>query len=116
MNKSESYNPDLKPSMLLSSAQLDEFKAEGTLAIPGLIPPDVLEGWQDQMRAACSGGVTSTTPVLGLTGGMHPRVVGLSSARTCTMYRAYSPSWSRSVAALLPPPTRRGSRGRRRFQ
>ena len=29
MNKSESYRPGPKPSMLLSPAQLDEFKAEG---------------------------------------------------------------------------------------
>ena len=48
--------------MLLSPAQLDEFKAEGVLAIPGLVPPDVLEGWQDQMRAACSGGVDLNDP------------------------------------------------------
>ena len=40
--------------MLLSPAQLEEFKAEGTLLIPGLVPPDVLEGWRDQIRAACS--------------------------------------------------------------
>ena len=48
--------------MLLSSAQLDEFKAEGVLPIPGLIPPYVLDGWQDQMRAACSGGVNLDDP------------------------------------------------------
>ena len=62
VNKSESYRPDPKPSMLLSSAQLDEFKAEGVLAIPGLVPPDMLDGWQDQMRAACSGGVDLDDP------------------------------------------------------
>ena len=48
--------------MLLSSAQLDEFKAEGVLAIPGLVPPNVLDGWKDQMRAACSGGVDLDDP------------------------------------------------------
>ena len=62
MNKSESSGSDPKPSMLLSPAQLDEFKAEGVLAIPGLVPPDVLDGWQDQMRAACSGGVDLDDP------------------------------------------------------
>ena len=62
MNKSGSYGPGPKPNMLLSPAQLDEFKAEGTLAIPGLVPPDVLDGWRDQMRAACSGGVDLDDP------------------------------------------------------
>ena len=62
VNKSESYGPDSKPSMLLSPAQLDEFKAEGVLAIPGLVPPDVLDGWQDRMRAACSDGVDLDDP------------------------------------------------------
>ena len=55
MNKSESRGPNSGPSMVLSPAQLDEFKAEGAVAIPGLIPPDVLDGWQAQIRAACSG-------------------------------------------------------------
>ena len=41
--------------MLLSAAQLDDFKAEGALPVPGLVPPDVLAGWQAQMRGACSG-------------------------------------------------------------
>ena len=40
--------------MQLSPAQLDEFKAEGALAIPGLVPSDVLDGWQAQIRTACS--------------------------------------------------------------
>ena len=62
MNKSESYGPDPKPSMLLSPAQLDEFKAEGALAIPGLVPPDVLDGWQAQIRGACSDGVDLDDP------------------------------------------------------
>ena len=48
--------------MLLSPAQLEEFKAEGTLPIPGLVPPDVLEGWRDQVRAACTGGVDLDDP------------------------------------------------------
>ena len=117
MNKSESYRPDPKPSMLLSSAQLDEFKAEGVLAIPGLVPPDVLDGWQDQMRAACSGGVDLDDPNTWPAGRYTPEEwLARSSALTCTIYRAYSPSWSRSVAVLWLPPTRRGSRGRRRFQ
>ena len=54
MNKSESSGPGPGPSMLLSPAQLDEFKAEGAVAIPGLVPPDVLDGWQARIRAACS--------------------------------------------------------------
>ena len=58
MNKSESCGP----GMLLSPAQLDEFKAEGALPIPGLVPPDVLGGWQDQVRAACSDGVDLDDP------------------------------------------------------
>ncbi len=48
--------------MLLSAAQLDEFKAEGALPVPGLVPPDVLAGWQAQMRGACSGGVDLEDP------------------------------------------------------
>ena len=58
MNESGSCGP----GMLLSPAQLDEFKAEGTLAIPGLVPADVLGGWQDQIRAACSDGVDLDDP------------------------------------------------------
>jgi len=49
-------------SMQLSPAQLDEFKAEGALPIPGLIPADILAGWQDQMRAACTDGVDLDDP------------------------------------------------------
>lgn len=41
--------------MLLTTAQLDEFKAEGAVPVPGLVPPDVLEGWQGEFRRACSG-------------------------------------------------------------
>ena len=48
--------------MLLSSAQLDEFKAEGAVAIPGLIPPDVLAGWRAQIRGACTDGVDFDDP------------------------------------------------------
>ena len=48
--------------MLLSPAQLDEFKTEGVLAIPGLVPPDVLDGWQAQIRVACSDGVDLDDP------------------------------------------------------
>ena len=50
------------PEMALSSAQLDAFKAEGVLSIPGLVPPDVLAGWQDQMCDACSDGVDLNDP------------------------------------------------------
>ena len=42
-------------SMHLTAAQLDQFKAEGAVPIPGLVPPDVLEGWQAEFRRACSG-------------------------------------------------------------
>ena len=62
VNKSENCGPGPKPSMLLSPAQLDEFKAEGVLAIPGLVPPDVLEEWQGQIRVACSDGVNLDDP------------------------------------------------------
>jgi hypothetical protein len=48
--------------MQLSQAQLEEFKAEGALAIPGLVPPDVLQGWQAQMRDACTDGVSLDNP------------------------------------------------------
>ena len=117
MNKLESYGPDPKSSMLLSPAQLDEFKAEGVLAIPGLVPPDVLDGWQNQMRAACSGGVDLRRPQHLACRAVHTREwLAQAQSLTCTIYRACSPSWSRSVAALLPPPIRRGSRGRRRIQ
>ena len=40
--------------MLLTTAQLDEFKAEGAVPVPGLVPPDALEGWQGEFRRACS--------------------------------------------------------------
>jgi hypothetical protein len=49
-------------SLQLTPAQLDEFKAEGTVAIPGLIPPDVVAGWQTRMRAACTDGVDLDDP------------------------------------------------------
>ena len=62
VNKSENCGPGPKPSMLLSPAQLDEFKAEGVLAIPGLVPPDVLEEWQAPIRVACSDGVDLDDP------------------------------------------------------
>ncbi|SVE00445.1 uncharacterized protein METZ01_LOCUS453299, partial [marine metagenome] len=48
--------------MRLSLAQLEEFKSEGALAIPGLIPTGVIEGWQAQMREACSEGVDLHEP------------------------------------------------------
>ncbi len=48
--------------MRLSLAQLEEFKSEGALAIPGLIPTGVIEGWQAQMREACSEGVDLDEP------------------------------------------------------
>ena len=62
MNRSDSSGPGPGPIMLLSPAQLDEFKAEGALAIPGLIPPDVLKGWRDQIRGACPGDVDLDDP------------------------------------------------------
>ena len=48
--------------MLLSPARLDEFKAEGVLAIPGLVPPDVIDGWQAQIRLACSDSIDFDDP------------------------------------------------------
>ena len=62
MNKSGKAGPGTGSSMLLSPAQLDEFKAEGAVAIPGLVPTDVLEGWQAQIRGACSDGVDFDDP------------------------------------------------------
>ena len=62
MKKSENGGPGPGSDMLLSPEQLKEFKAEGTLPIPGLVPPDVLEGWRDQVRAACTGGVDLDDP------------------------------------------------------
>ncbi len=62
MNGSESRGSGPEPSMMLSPAQLDEFKAEGAVAIPGLVPPDVLDGWRAEIRAACSGGVDLEDP------------------------------------------------------
>jgi hypothetical protein len=62
LNKSASNGFDPESNMLLSTAQLDEFKAEGAVAIPGLIPPDVLAGWQAQIRAACTDGVDFNDP------------------------------------------------------
>lgn len=48
--------------MRLSTEQLDEFKAEGAVPIPGLIPSDVVASWQDQVRAACTDGVDLDNP------------------------------------------------------
>ena len=48
--------------MLLSPSQLDEFKAEGALQIRGLIPADVIDDWQDQLRAVCTDGVDLDKP------------------------------------------------------
>ena len=48
--------------MQLTPAQLNEFKVDGAVAIPGLIPPDVLDGWRAQVRAACTGGVDIEDP------------------------------------------------------
>ena len=48
--------------MRLSPAQLGEFKSEGALAIAGLVPAGVIEGWQAQMREACSEGVDLDAP------------------------------------------------------
>ena len=62
VNGSESSGRGQDPSMLLSSAQLDEFKAEGAVPIRGLVPTNVLEGWRAQVRAACTGGVDLEDP------------------------------------------------------
>ena len=40
--------------MLLTQAQIEEFQAEGALFLPSFIPPDVLETWREQVRAACA--------------------------------------------------------------
>ena len=48
--------------MQLSQAQLAEFKAEGALPIRGLVPPDVIDRWQDQLRAVCTDGVDLDDP------------------------------------------------------
>ena len=62
MNKAESCGAGSGAGTVLSSAQLDEFKAEGALAIPSLIPADIIAAWQDQMRALCSDGVDFEDP------------------------------------------------------
>ena len=56
----------------LSSEQLQEFKAEGALPIPGLIPRDILDGWQKQMREACTDGVDLDDPETWPTGRYAP--------------------------------------------
>lgn len=76
--------------MLLTPEQLDEFKAEGALAIPGLVPPDVIDGWQAQLGLACSDGVDLAEPDTWPPVGMRPRVVGPNSTPTCTTYRICS--------------------------
>ena len=48
--------------MQLSQLQLAEFKAEGALPIRGLVPPDVIARWQDQIRALCTDGVDFADP------------------------------------------------------
>ena len=40
--------------MLLTQAQIEEFQAEGAVFLPSFIPPDVLETWREQVRAACA--------------------------------------------------------------
>ena len=48
------FNPigsDIEKPKLLSPTQIGEFKAEGALPIPSLIPPAVLYKWQNQFRA-----------------------------------------------------------------
>ena len=62
MNEAENCGAGSGAGMLLSSAQLEEFKTEGALAIPGLIPPEIIAAWQDQMRARCSDGVDFEDP------------------------------------------------------
>ena len=47
VNEAENCGAGSGAGMLLSSAQLEEFKTEGALAIPGLIPPDIIAAWQD---------------------------------------------------------------------
>ena len=62
MDKAQDCGTDSAPTILLSRAQLDEFKAEGVVAIPRLVPDDVLDGWQAQIRAACTDGVNLCDP------------------------------------------------------
>ena len=59
------FNPigsDIEKPKLLSPTQIGEFKAEGALPIPSLIPPAVLYKWQNQFRAACTDGVDLDVP------------------------------------------------------
>lgn len=54
MSKPEGCEPDSGACMCLSQEQLEEFKEEGAVAVPGLVPRDVLAGWQAQIRTACA--------------------------------------------------------------
>lgn len=58
--------------MLLTPTQLDEFKVEGAVAIPGLVPADVLAGWQVQLGDACTDGVDLGNPGTWPTGRYAP--------------------------------------------
>ena len=62
MNTSDRRQSDIEQPMQLSTTQLEEFKAEGALPIPDLVRPDVIAGWQDRFRAACSDGLDLDVP------------------------------------------------------
>lgn len=72
MDTPNQRTPGITYPSRLSTAQIEEFKAEGALQLPGLIPPDVLVGWQDQFRAACSDGVDLDDPETWPTGRYTP--------------------------------------------
>ena len=62
MNTSDRRQSDIEQPRQLSTTQLEEFKAEGALPIPDLVRPDVIAGWQDRFRAACSDGLDLDVP------------------------------------------------------
>ncbi|NKB69321.1 MAG: hypothetical protein GKR89_19800 [Candidatus Latescibacteria bacterium] len=72
MTKPENLTAAPRPDTPLSPAQLAQFKAEGALPIPGLVPADVLAGWKAQMRAACTDGVDLDDPDTWPTGRYAP--------------------------------------------
>ena len=114
MNTSDNRGPGPETRVLLSPAQLEEFKAEGALQIPGLIPPDVLDGWQAQFRAACSDGVDLDDPDTWPTGRYAP--AGGWPEFSPSLYDV--PSLQSIVEQIgggaFAPPTLRDSRGHRR--
>ena len=107
--------PSITYPSRLSTAQIEEFKAEGALPLPGLIPPDVLAGWQDQFRAACSDGVDLTIQKLGPPGAIRLLTAGPNCNPACTICPIYSLLWNSLATAPLPLPTRPDSRGARKY-